>query len=58
MVSIRAFLNAHFEFDVDMNANSIQELKSAWAPFFRPHLRGTRANFFLGGGVILRFGEI
>ena len=32
--SCRALLNAHFEFDVDMNVNTIQELKSAWAPFF------------------------
>ena len=42
-------LNAHFEFDVDLSANNIQELKSAWAPFFRPRLGGTRATF-LGGG--------
>ena len=48
MVSFRAFLNAHFEFDVDMSANSIQELKSAWAPFFRPRLGGTRAIFWGG----------
>jgi len=34
--SSRVLLNAHFEFDVDMSANSIQDLKSAWTPFFRP----------------------
>jgi len=53
MYSSRVRLSAHFEFDVDLCLNSIQELKSAWAPFFRPRLGGARATFW--GVVILRF---
>ena len=34
--SSRVLLNAHFEFDVDLCLNSIQEPKSAWAPFSDP----------------------
>jgi len=36
--SSRGLLNAHFEYDVDMSANGIRELKPAWTPFFRPRL--------------------